>query len=46
MFVTLPSPHLRALARPFALEVLRAKERAPTPYYSSVVSTLGSHLSL
>jgi hypothetical protein len=29
--VNLPNPHLEALARPYTLEMLRTKERAPTP---------------
>jgi hypothetical protein len=45
MLVTLPSPHPGALACPSTPEVLRVRERAPTPYFS-VVSTLDSHLSL
>jgi hypothetical protein len=45
MLVTLPSPHPGTLARPFTPEVLRARERALI-LYSSVVSTLDSHLNL
>jgi hypothetical protein len=31
LLVNIPSPHPRAPARPFTLEVLQAKEHAPTP---------------
>jgi hypothetical protein len=41
MLVTLPSPHPKAPTHPSAPEMLRARERAPTPY-SFVVSTLDS----
>jgi hypothetical protein len=40
LLVNLPSPHLGALARPSTLKVLRAKERAPTPF-PFVVYTFG-----
>ncbi len=40
-----PNPHPGAPTRPFTPKVLRAKERAPTPY-SSIVFTLDSHLNL
>jgi len=30
--VTLPNPHPKALAHPYAPKVLRTKECAPTPY--------------
>ncbi len=45
MLVTLPNPYLGALARPSTFEVLRAKERTPTPH-SFIMFTLDSHLSL
>jgi hypothetical protein len=45
MFVTLPSPHPGALARPFTPKVLRTKEHA-LALYSSIVFTSDSHLSL
>jgi len=40
----IPNPHPGAPARPSTLQVLRARERAPTPYFSAVFS-LDSHLS-
>jgi len=36
LLVTLPGPHFKAPARPFIPKVLRAKERAPTPYPSTI----------
>jgi hypothetical protein len=45
MLVIFPSPHPGALACTSTPEVLRAKERSPTPY-SFVVFTSDSHLSL
>jgi hypothetical protein len=45
LLVTLLSSHPRAPAHPSTLKVLRAKERAPTPYPSTIF-TLDSHLSL
>ncbi len=45
MLVTLPSLYPRALAHPFTLKVLRARERTLTPH-SSIVFTLDSHLNL
>jgi len=40
LLVILPNPHLGALARPSTPKILRAKERAPTPY-PLVVFTFG-----
>jgi hypothetical protein len=45
LLVTFPRPYPEAPTRPFTLEVLGAKERAPTPR-SFIVFTLDSHLSL
>ncbi len=45
LLVTIPNPHPGAPAHLSTPEVLRAKERTPTPY-SSIVFTLDSHLSL
>jgi hypothetical protein len=45
MLIILPSPHLKAPARPFNPEMLQARERASIPY-SFVVFTLDSQLSL
>jgi hypothetical protein len=45
MLVILPSPHPGTLARPSTPKVLRAKERALTPYFSNVF-TSDLHLSL
>jgi hypothetical protein len=45
MLVTLPSPHLKTPTRPSTLEVLRAKEHAPTPYFF-IVFTWDLDLSL
>jgi len=45
MFITLPSPHPKALAHPSTPKVLQAKKRVSTPYFS-VVFTLDLHLSL
>jgi hypothetical protein len=42
LLVTFPSPHLRAPAHPFNPKVLRARERAPTPYPFAVF-TLWTH---
>ncbi len=36
LLVILPNPHLEALTCPFTPKVLRARERAPTPYLSIV----------
>jgi hypothetical protein len=36
LLVTLPRPHLKALARPSTPKMLRTKERAPTSYPSIV----------
>ncbi len=45
MLITILVPHPEVPARPSTPEVLRARERAPTPYFS-VIFTLDSHLSL
>ncbi len=45
LLINLPSPHLRAIACPSTPEVLWAKERIPTPYFS-IVFTLDSRLNL
>jgi len=44
MLVTFPSPISELQHAPLSLEVLRAKERAPIPYFSTVFS-LDLHLS-
>jgi hypothetical protein len=36
LLVILPNPHLGALARPSTPKIVRAKERAPTPYPSTI----------
>jgi hypothetical protein len=45
LLIILPSPHLGALTHLSTPKVLRAKERAPTPYFF-IVFTLDSHLNL
>jgi hypothetical protein len=45
LLITCPNIHPRALAHPFTLKVLRAREHTPTSY-PSVIFTLDSQLSL
>jgi len=45
LLITLPGPHLGALARPFTPKMLRPKERTPTPH-PLVVFTLDLQLNL
>ncbi len=40
MLINFSSPHPGALARPFTFEVLRARERVPTPS-PSIIFTFG-----